>query len=73
MSQNIRIGPNPRLGFGPFLCSRWMLAGLVVLGGIEGYSGDELAGGGVDDSDAQVLDEHQIVGWGVGSSDADVV
>jgi hypothetical protein len=32
-----------------------------------------LSGGGVDDSDVEVLDEDQYVGSGVGSADADVV
>ncbi|WP_231737597.1 hypothetical protein [Mycobacterium sp. IS-1742] len=34
---------------------------------------DELAGGGVDDSDVVVVDEHQNAGSGVGAADADVV
>ena len=34
---------------------------------------DEFSGGGVDDSDLEVLDEHQDTGAGVGSADADVV
>jgi hypothetical protein len=34
---------------------------------------DEVAGGGVDDSDVEVLDEHDDPGAGVGSSNADVV
>ena len=32
-----------------------------------------MTGGGVDDPDVEVLNEHQNVGSGVGSSDADVV
>ena len=32
----------------------------------------ELAGGGVDDADVEVVDEQEDVGSGVGSADADV-
>ncbi len=34
---------------------------------------DELSGGRVDDADVEVVDEHDDVGSGVGSSDSDVV
>ena len=34
---------------------------------------DELAGGGVDDPDVEVVDEHENAGSGVGAADADVV
>ena len=34
---------------------------------------EEFAGGGVDDSEVQVVDEHENAGSGVGSADADVV
>jgi hypothetical protein len=34
---------------------------------------EDLAGGGVEDGDIQVLDEESDVGSGVGSSDSDVV
>jgi hypothetical protein len=44
---------------------------LVVAGGVQ--LAEEFAGGGVDDADVQVVDEHDHVGSGVGSSDADVV
>ena len=47
--------------------------GLVVAVGVEGELAQELAGGGVDDPDVQVLDQEQDVGSGVGSADADVV
>ena len=43
--------------------------GLVV----EGELAQELAGGGVDDADVEVLDDQQDVGSGVGSPEADVV
>jgi hypothetical protein len=45
---------------------------LVVASGVDVEIGDELSGGGVDDSDVEVLDEQQDVGSGVGSADADV-
>jgi hypothetical protein len=45
---------------------------LVVASGVDVEICDELAGGGVDDSDVEVLDEQQDVGSGVGSADADV-
>ena len=34
---------------------------------------EQFAGGGVDDADVQVLDEHDDVGPGVGPADADVM
>jgi hypothetical protein len=46
--------------------------GLVVPGGVEGQFSEEFAGGGVQDPDAEVLDEQQDVGSGVGAAD-DVV
>ena len=42
--------------------------GLVVAGGVEDEFAEELAGGGVDDSDVEVLDEQDDVG----SAEADV-
>lgn len=45
----------------------------LVAGGVDGEFAQEFAGGDVDDSDVEVLDEHGDVGSGVGSSDADVV
>lgn len=47
--------------------------GLVVAGGVQDELAEDLAGGGVDDGDVEVLDEESDVGSGVGSSDADVV
>ena len=44
--------------------------GLVVAVRVEGQFADEFAGGGVDDADVQVLDEHQDAGPGVGAADA---
>ena len=40
----------------------WSAGGLVVLAGVEDQVAEELAGGGVEDADAQVLDEQQDVG-----------
>jgi hypothetical protein len=51
----------------------WAAGGLVVLVGVEDEFADQLAGGGVDDADVQVLDQEQDAGSGVGASDADVV
>ena len=51
----------------------WLSGGLVVLARVEGQVAQESAGGGVDDADVQVLDEHDDVGPGVGPADADVV
>ena len=53
--------------------SLWLAGGLVVAGRVEGQVAEQFAGGGVDDTDVQVLDEQQDVGSGVGSADADVV
>jgi hypothetical protein len=53
--------------------ARWAAGGLIVLAGVEDQVAEELAGGGVDDADVQVLDEQQDVGSGEGSADADVV
>jgi len=68
MSQDIGIARTHGCGFG---LSRFGVLGLVVAGGVEGQFAQEFAGGGVDDSDVEVLDEHDHVGSGVGSSDAD--
>ena len=58
-------------------CSGWgsggLAGGLVVAVGIEGEFAEQFAGGGVDDADVQVVDEHQDAGPGVGSAGADVV
>jgi hypothetical protein len=47
--------------------------GLVVAGGVEDQVAEEFAGGGGDHADVQIVDEHDDVGSGVGSSDAEVV
>jgi hypothetical protein len=46
---------------------------LVVPGGVEDEVAEQFAGGLVDHSDVEVLDEQEDVGSGVGSPDADVV
>ena len=46
---------------------------MVVAGGVEGELAEDLAGGGVDDGDVEVLDDEPDVGSGVGSPDSDVV
>ena len=47
--------------------------GLVVPGGVEDELAEEFAGGGVDDSDVEVLDKDQDAGSVVDAPDADVV
>ena len=49
------------------------MLGLVVAVWVEGQCSEDFAGGGVDDADVEVLDEHDDVGSLVGSADADVV
>jgi hypothetical protein len=46
---------------------------LVVACGVDGEFADDFSGGGVEDGDVEVADEHQNVGSGVGAADADVV
>ena len=69
--------PEPSLGSGcllrGLLWAGWAAGGLVVPAGVEGEFAEQFAGGGVDDADVQVLDEHQDGGPGVGAADADVV
>ncbi len=66
--------PNPRLGSGSSsLWAGWAAGGLVVAAGVDGQVAEEFAGCGVDDPDVEVVDQHDHVGSGVGSSDADVV
>ena len=45
---------------------------MVVASWVDGELAEELAGGGVDDADVEVLDEQEDVGSGVGSPDSDV-
>jgi hypothetical protein len=74
MSQDIEDSANLHVFRGVFLWpARCLAAGLVVAVGVEGELAQELAGGGVDDADVQVLDEEQDAGSGVGPADADVV
>ena len=53
--------------------SGWFSGGLVVPVGVDEEFAVELAGGGVDDADLEVVDEQEDVGSGVGSADAYVV
>ena len=50
----------------------WVLW-LVVVCGVKGEVAEEFSGVWVDDADVEVVDEHDDVGSGVGSPDADVV
>ncbi len=59
------------LWFGGFLYGFGV--GLVVACRVEGEVAEEFSGGGIDDADVEVFDEHDDGGSGVGSSDADVV
>jgi hypothetical protein len=45
----------------------------VVAVGVEGEVAEDFAGGGVDDADVEVGDEHDPRGAGMGSADGDVV
>jgi hypothetical protein len=74
MSQDIEDTANLHRVRGVFLWPAWWAAGgLVVAVGVEDEFAEELAGGGVDDADVQVLDEEKDAGSGVGAADADVV
>lgn len=71
------IGKIPDLQSGSgifgFSCwAGWSAGGLVVAAGVEGEGAEDLAGGGIDDADVEVVDENEDVGSGVGPSDADV-
>jgi hypothetical protein len=52
--------------------SGWSASGLAVAGGVDGEVSAEFSGGGVDDADFEVLDEHDDVGSLEGSPQADV-
>ena len=51
----------------------WSAGGLVVAGGVEDEFAEDLAGDGVHDGDAEVLDQESDVGSGVGPAHSDVV
>ena len=71
-----RRRPEPTVVGSGWLFSGWAFGcsgGLVVLGGVEDQLAEQLAGGGVDHADVQVLDEQDEVGSGMGSADAEVV
>src|SRR5262249_40278147 len=52
-----------------WLGAGWPAGGLVVAGRGDGEFADEFGGGGVDDADVQVGDEHQDAGAGGGAAD----
>jgi hypothetical protein len=65
MSQDIEDTANLHVVHGVFLWpARCLAGGLVVAVGVEGELAQELAGGGVDDADVQVLDEAKDAGSG---------
>ena len=39
----------------------WAAGGLVVAAGVDGQLAEQFAGGGVDDADVEVVDEHEHV------------
>ena len=68
-----RLGPTCDLQVRPTLWGAWWAAGgLVGASGVDDQVAQDLAGGGVDDGDVQVVGERDDVASGVGSADADV-
>src|SRR5262245_64113843 len=67
----------PSIGFGLLwfsgLWSGWAAEWLVVAGGVEDEVAEHFAGGGVDDADVAVGDQHDDAGSGVFVAEADVV
>ena len=61
---------NPRCGGSLVVV---LVLGLIVPGGVEDEFAEDFSGGGGDDGDVEVLDEHGDGGSGVGSADTDVV
>ena len=51
----------------------FFVLGLVVACGVKGEAAEEFSGSRVDDANVEVIDEHDDMGSGVGSPDADVV
>jgi len=72
MSQDIEDTLNPHRVRVFSSGGRGAAGGLVVPGGVDVEFAEELAGGGVDDADVQVVDERQDAGSGVGAAGADV-
>jgi hypothetical protein len=69
-----RNDPEPLMGSGSFwLGAGWAAEWLVVAGLVDGELADEFAGGGVDDPDVQVVNEHEDGRAGVLVAGADVV
>ena len=54
-------------------CSDGPSGGLVGAGGVEGEGSDDLAGGGVEDADVEIGDEHDDGGSSPWPADADLV
>jgi hypothetical protein len=61
------------LFFGSFGAAWGSACAVVVVFGVDGEGADDLAGGGVDDADVEVVDEGDDGGSVEGSSEADVV
>jgi hypothetical protein len=79
MSRDIEDGLNPHLGFGPsgfsgsFGSAGGSSGAVVAALGDDGECADDFTGGGVDDADVEVVDEHDDAGSVEGSSESDVV
>ena len=58
---------------GSWGCAGGLSGAVVAALGVEGEVADDLAGGGVDDADVEVVDEEDDGGSVEGSADADVV
>src|ERR1700748_1559903 len=69
-----RGNPEPLMGSGCFcLGTGWPAEWLIVAGRVDSQFADEDAGGGVDDPDVQIVDEHEDRDAGVLGAGADVV
>jgi hypothetical protein len=62
---DLRFAGSP-VSFAALLWSGWSSRRLVVASGVDGEFAEQFAGGGVDDTDLQVLDEQDGGGSGVG-------
>ena len=69
MSHDIEDTLNPYRVRGVWLGAGWAAQWLVVAGRVDGEFADEFVGGGVDDADVQVVDEHEDRGPGVVAAD----
>ena len=66
MSQDIGVALNPRWVRAFSVWGLWVAGGLVVAGGVGYEFAQEFAGGGVDDSEVEIVDQDQDAGSGVG-------